>query len=42
VDLQGLKVIAGRANRKLLAEAIAWALDNRELLWHEWRKLNGD
>lgn len=42
VDLKELTVTAGRVNRKLLAEAIAWALDNRELLWEEWRKLNGD
>jgi len=42
VDLKELTVTAGSANRKLLAEAIAWALDNRELLWAEWRKLNGD
>jgi len=42
VDLNALTVTAGSANRKLLAEAIAWALDNRELLWAEWRKLNGD
>jgi hypothetical protein len=41
VDLQTLAVTAGGGNRKLLAEAIAWALDHRDLLWEEWRKLNG-
>ena len=30
----------GKANRKLLAEAISWALANKPLLESEWHRLN--
>jgi ubiquinone biosynthesis protein Coq4 len=34
--------LAGCANRKQLARAIAWALANKPLIQAEWDKLNGD
>ncbi len=34
--------IAGCANRKLLAKAVAWALANKPLIQAEWDKLNGE
>ena len=40
VDLATMNALAGRANRKLLAKAIAWALANQSLLQAEWNKLN--
>jgi hypothetical protein len=40
VDLATMRELAGRANRKLLAKAIAWALANQSLLQAEWNKLN--
>ena len=30
----------GKANRKLLAEAISWAIANKSLLETEWNRLN--
>ncbi len=42
VDLATLEELAGTANRKLLVKAIAWAMENQDLLAAEWRKLNGD
>lgn len=42
VDLASMAEIAGCANRKQLARAIAWALANRELIQAEWDKLNGE
>lgn len=41
VDLATMREIAGIANRKLLAEAIAWALANKPLIEAEWKRLNG-
>ncbi|MDD2611020.1 MAG: DUF4160 domain-containing protein [Giesbergeria sp.] len=42
VDLATMMELAGCANRKLLAKAIAWALANRSLIEAEWNQLNGD
>ncbi len=42
VDLATMTELAGCANRKLLAKAIAWALANQALLQAEWNQLNGD
>lgn len=42
VDLATLAELAGSANRKQLAKAIAWALANKELIKAEWDKLNGE
>ena len=41
VDLTTMAELAGSANRKLLAKAIAWALANKPLIQAEWDKLNG-
>jgi hypothetical protein len=42
VSIETLKVIAGKADRKALAEAIAWASrrENRALLRAAWERLN--
>ncbi len=42
VDLETMAEIAGTANRKQLAKAIAWALANKLLIQTEWDKLNGE
>jgi hypothetical protein len=42
VDLSTMAEIAGAANRKMLAKAIAWALANKPLIEAEWKKLNGE
>lgn len=42
VDLATMGELAGCANRKLLAKAIAWALANKPLIQAEWDKLNGE
>lgn len=41
VDLATMDELAGHANRKLLVNAIAWALANKSLIQAEWDKLNG-
>jgi len=41
VDLATMAELAGCANRKLLAKAMAWALANKPLIQAEWDKLNG-
>jgi hypothetical protein len=40
VDIETLQVIRGRFDRRDLAEAIAWAAENLELLRQVWRDLN--
>lgn len=42
IDLATMAEIAGAADRKLLAKAIAWAFANRPLIEAEWKKLNGE
>lgn len=42
VALATLAELAGNANRKQLAKAIAWALANKPLIQAEWDKLNGE
>lgn len=41
VDLRTLTEITGTDDRRLLAKAIAWALDNCERSEVEWQQLNG-
>ncbi|WP_425463391.1 DUF4160 domain-containing protein [Methylobacterium terricola] len=40
VDIRTLQVIEGTYDRKALAEAVAWAVDQTENLLNEWRRLN--
>jgi len=40
VDLESMAELAGFSNRKLLAKATAWALENKPLIQAEWDKLN--
>ena len=41
VRLDTLQVLAGTASAKAFALAVAWAVDNREMLAARWRDLNG-
>ena len=42
VDLATMAETAGAADRKLLARAIAWAIENKSLIEAAWTKLNGE
>jgi hypothetical protein len=40
VDIRGLEIISGEARSGDIAEALAWAKDNRLTLEKLWRELN--
>lgn len=40
IDVRSLRVTRGTYTRRDLAEAIAWAGNNRRLLLAKWRELN--
>jgi hypothetical protein len=40
VQLSDLKIIAGRARKSEIAEALEWARSNRDLLLTRWSELN--
>jgi len=40
IDLATLAEIEGDVPRKALAKAIAWAMENRNLIETEWNRLN--
>jgi len=40
VEISTMRVLRGAISRRDLAEAVAWAETNRELLAAEWRRLN--
>jgi Domain of unknown function (DUF4160) len=40
ITIETLEVIIGNPPALILAEARAWAKENRERIWAEWQKLN--
>jgi len=40
INIETLEVIIGNPPAIILAEALTWAMVNREQIWAEWQKLN--
>lgn len=40
ISIETLVVIVGAPPADILAEARAWARENKERIWEEWQKLN--
>jgi hypothetical protein len=40
ISIETLVVIIGNPTADILAEALAWAKENRKQIWTEWQKLN--
>ncbi len=41
VEIDTLQPLAGRVNRREIAEPLAWAQENRAALNETWKELNG-
>ena len=40
ISIETLEILRGEARRRDLNEAMAWAEENRDLLWSKWSELN--